>query len=146
MKSGNLAPINLCVPSICFTDSPSFSGCCCKAISRKKKNPANTFSETHTYDMQVEILTVVPSHIHTHAHAGLGASASQAMTLPLRLKVEPHRAVAPVCTSGGAAAEGRRSLLLLHSPHHPQPHYKSHLTVSVIIPHMLVQQSSSQAK
>lgn len=86
VKSGNLSLINQSVPSICFTDSPSFSGCCCKTIG--EKSPASTFCETHTYDMQVEIFDQeVGTIAHTHArvrlwaHTVLGASTSQAVFL-----------------------------------------------------------------
>lgn len=121
MKSGNLSIINLCVPSICFTDSPSFSGCCCKTISRREKSPANMFCETHTCDMQVEIFdhevgTVANRHTHTHACKHtlyLAHQLHRLCTSPTVFKVEPHSIAPPVHTSGGAAAEGRGPLLLL---------------------------------
>lgn len=122
VKSGKLSLINRCVPSICFTDSPSFSGSCCKTVSHKKKSPANTFSETHAYDMQVEIFDHEGGTItHTWKHTlDLAHQLHKTCSSPTALKVEPHKAAAPICTSGGAAAGGR-SLLLLHSPHNPQP-------------------------
>lgn len=80
MKSGNPPLINLCVPSMCFTDSPSFSGCCCKAQPQEIKSGQHV---KRTHDMQVEILMVVPSHIKTHmqVHVGLGTSTSQTVFL-----------------------------------------------------------------
>ncbi len=131
MKSGNLSLINRCVPSMCFTDSPSFSGCCCKTISRKKKSPANTFSELHTHDRQDEILTVIPSHIqcaHTHASPRWTwrINFTGRVHLPLRLKWNHTVLRPPSAHLEVLLQKGHSPLppLLLHSPHQPQHRYK----------------------
>lgn len=132
------------------------SGCCCKTISRKKtKSPANTFSQTHTHDMRVEILTVYHhaycTDTHTHTHASprwtWRINFTGRVPLPLRLKWNhtgprpPSAHLEALLQKAAVASSSSCTVLLILSPH-----YKSHLTVSVIIPHMLMQQSSSQAK
>lgn len=69
--------------------------------------------------MQVEIFDHEGGTItHTWKHTlDLAHQLHKTCSSPTALKVEPHKAI---CTSGGAAAGGR-SLLLLHSPHNPQP-------------------------
>lgn len=66
--------------------------------------------------MQVEIFdhkdgTV--TQIHTRSNTRLAHRLHRPGSSPATFKVEPHSVVAPVCTSGGAAAEGRRPLLLI---------------------------------
>lgn len=143
VKSGKLSLINRCVPSICFTDSPSFSGSCCKTVSHKKKSPANTFSETHAYDMQVEIFDHEGGTItHTWKHTlDLAHQLHKTCSSPTALKVEPHKAAHLEALLQEAAVSSSCTVLIILNPY-----YESHLTVSVIIPHMLMQQSSSQAK
>lgn len=118
---------------------------CLSAVkpSREKERPANAFSETHAWYASWNILGGTITHSHTHASTRWTWHIN--FTGRVRaFKVEPHRAVAPVYSSGGAAAEGHCPP---HPhPHHPPPRYKSYLTVSMINPHMLMQQWSSQAK
>lgn len=136
MKSGNLSLINLGVPSMCFTDHLSLPVGCKTPAKTPEKSSQHVLK--HTHDIQAEILLVVPSHIHTHMRAHVGLGTSTVFVSPASFKVEPHRVVAPIYTSGGAAAEGHCPplILLLHGPHHPLPLYKSYLTVSVINPHV----------
>lgn len=114
-----------------------------KPSDARRKSPANTLSKnTRTCELKYLIKKVVPSHRHTWEHTlDLAHQLHRTCSSPTAFKVEPHNAAAPVCTSGGAAAQSPPP-----AAHHPQPHYKPHLTVSVIIPHVLMQHTSSQAK
>lgn len=121
----------------------------------RKVRPTRSVKHTHTYMtckskiFDHEVGTITHTQTHARTHHAWRIDFTDCVSLPLRLKWN-HTALHPPHPTPPHPHIWRCCCSRPQSPppshHRPRPYYKSHLTVSVIIPHMLMQQSSSQAK